>query len=86
MDSCDGLRVKNPSAMQEMRQEPGVESLGQEDLMEKEIATHSSILMWEISWAEESGDPSPCGCKESYMAEHAQAHRTTSSNLGSPRH
>ena len=57
MDSCDGLRVKNPPAMQEMRQEPRVESLGQEDLMEKEIATHSSILVWEISWAEEPGGP-----------------------------
>ena len=43
--------------MQEMRQEPRVESLGQEDLMEKEIATHSSILVWEISWAEEPGGP-----------------------------
>ena len=37
--------------MQEMR----VQSLGQEDSLEKEIATHSSILAWEIPWTEESG-------------------------------
>ena len=32
-----------------------VQSLGQEDLLEKEMATHSSILAWEIPWTEESG-------------------------------
>ena len=37
--------------MQKMR----VRSLGQEDPLEKEIATHSSILAWEIPWMEESG-------------------------------
>ena len=41
--------VKNPSAMQET-QEMQVESLGQEDLLEKEIATLSSILAWRIPW------------------------------------
>ena len=35
--------------MQEMQ----VQSLGQEDPLEKEMATHSSILAWEIPWAEE---------------------------------
>ena len=30
-------------------------SLGQEDPLEKEMATHSSILAWEIPWTEESG-------------------------------
>ena len=29
--------------------------MGQEDLLEKEMATHSSILAWEIPWTEESG-------------------------------
>ena len=29
--------------------------LGQEDLLEKEMATHSSILVWEILWTEEPG-------------------------------
>ena len=37
--------------MQEMK----APSLGQEDLLEKEMATHSSILAWRISWTEESG-------------------------------
>ena len=31
------------------------ESLGQEDPLEKEMATHSSILAWEIPWTEEPG-------------------------------
>ena len=30
-------------------------SLGQEDFLEKEMATHSSILAWEITWTEEPG-------------------------------
>ena len=32
-----------------------VQSLGQEDLLEKKMATHSSILAWEIPWTEEPG-------------------------------
>ena len=36
--------IKNPPTMQEMQ----VRSLGQEDALEKEMATHSSILAWEI--------------------------------------
>ena len=40
--------------MQEM-QEMQVQSLGQEDLLEKEMATHSSTLAWKIPWAEEPG-------------------------------
>ena len=36
-------------------QETWVRSLGQEDPLEKEMATHSSILAWEILWTEESG-------------------------------
>ena len=35
--------------------ETGVQSLGQEDPLEKEMATHSSILAWEIPWTEEPG-------------------------------
>ena len=46
--------VKNLSAMQEL-QEMQVRSLGQEDPLEKGMATHSSILAWRIPWAEESG-------------------------------
>ena len=32
-----------------------VQSLGQEDTLEQETATHSSILAWDISWTEEAG-------------------------------
>ena len=36
-------------------QETWVQSLGQEDLLEKEMATHSSIVAWKIPWREEPG-------------------------------
>ena len=36
-------------------QEAQVQSLGQEDPLEKEIGTHSSVLAWEIPWIEEPG-------------------------------
>ena len=35
--------------------ETWIQSLGQEDLLEKEMATHSSILAWKIPWMEEPG-------------------------------
>ena len=44
-------RVKRLSAVQETR----VQSLGLEDPLEKEMATHSSILAWKIPWTEEPG-------------------------------
>ena len=43
--------VKRLPAMQETR----VQSLGQEDPLEKEMATHSSTLAWKIPWTEEPG-------------------------------
>ena len=43
--------VKNLPAMQETR----VQSLGWEDLLEKEMVAHSSILAWEAPWTEEPG-------------------------------
>ena len=43
--------VKNLPAMWETQ----VQSLGQEDPLEKGMATHSSILAWKISWTEELG-------------------------------
>ena len=50
--------------------ETQVQSLGQEDLLEKEMATHSSILAWKIPWTEEPGRPySPWGHKELIMTE-----------------
>ena len=44
-------RLKRLHAMQET----WVQSLGQEDSLEKEMATHSSILAWRIPWREELG-------------------------------
>ena len=44
--------------------ETRVQSLCQEDLLEKETATHSSILAWKIPWMEEPGGYSPWGLKE----------------------
>ena len=44
----DGSDVKKLPAVQEMQ----VQSLGQEDPLEEEMATHSSILAWKIPWTE----------------------------------
>jgi len=52
--------VKNPPAMWET----WLQSLGWEDPLEKEMATHSSILFWRIPWTEEPGGYRPWGCKE----------------------
>ena len=43
--------VKNPPSVQDTQ----IQSLGQGDLLEKEMAAHSSILVWRISWTEEPG-------------------------------
>ena len=52
------------------RQETQVRSLGQEDPLEKGMATHPSILAWRIPWTEEPGGLySPWGCKESDMTD-----------------
>ena len=52
--------VKNLPAVQETR----VQSLGWEDPLEKEMATHSSILAWRISWTEEPGGLQFMGLQE----------------------
>ena len=49
--------VKNLPAMQET----WVQSLGWEDLLEKRMATHSSISAWKIPWTEESGGQQAMG-------------------------
>ena len=51
MASLVAQLVKNLPAVQETQ----VRSLGWEDPLEKEMATHSSILAWKISWTEEPG-------------------------------
>ena len=50
-------KIKNPPTMQEL----WVQSLGQEDPLEKRMATHSSILAWRIPWTEEPGGPQYMG-------------------------
>ena len=53
-----GLAVKNLLARQES-QEMQVQSLGQEDLLEEEMATHSSILALKMPWREEPSGLQP---------------------------
>ena len=53
--------VKNPYVMQEAQ----VGSLGQEDSLQKEMATHTSILAWEIPWTEEPGGLQSMGFQKS---------------------
>ena len=55
-------------------QETWVESLGWEDHLEKEMATHSSIPGWGIPWIEEPWRPQLMGCKESDATECPQVH------------
>ena len=45
------IMAKSPPAIQEI----WVQFLSQEDPLEKEMATHSSILVWRISWTEQPG-------------------------------
>ena len=52
--------VKNLPAMQE----PWVQSLGREDLLEKKMATHSSTLAWSITWTDELGRLQSMGITE----------------------
>ena len=50
-------------------QETQIRSLGQEDALEKEIATHSSILAWRIPWTEEPGGLVSRVAKSQYTTE-----------------
>ena len=57
--------VKNLPAIQET----WVQSLGQEDPLEKGMANHSGILAWKFPWTEEPGRLQSWGCQESDMTE-----------------
>ena len=57
--------VQNPLAVQET----WVQSLGQEDPLEKEMATHSSILAWRIPWTEQPGGLPSMGSQELNMTK-----------------
>ena len=61
--------------MQEM-QEGRVRSLAQEDLLEKEMATCSSILAWKISWIEEPGGLQSMDSQESDKTEQLNHHQS----------
>ena len=74
--------VKRLPTMRETR----VQSLGQKGLLEKEMATHSSILAWEIPWTEEPGVLQSMGkqmnqtqfsAKQQHTREHYKVLRTT---------
>ena len=54
--------VKKLSAKQDM----SVQSLGCEDQLEKEMATHASILAWEVPWTEEPGGLWSMGSQKSW--------------------
>ena len=56
LDKAEEPEIKWPTSAGSWKmQETWVQFLGQEDPLEKEIATHSSIFAWEISWTEEPG-------------------------------
>ena len=54
---------KNPTVMQET-QEMQVQSLGQEDSLKKDMATHSSVLAWKMPWTEKPGKLQSMGSQE----------------------
>ena len=58
-----GIRASLVAVMQEKQ----VRSLGGKDPLEKEMATHSSILAWDIPWTEEPGRLESTGSQESVM-------------------
>ena len=62
LPKCLRGKESGKPVMQEMQ----VRFLGGEDLLEKEIATHSSILAWEIPWTEESVGLLPMGSQKSW--------------------
>ena len=68
--------VKNLPAMQETQ----IQSLGQEDPLEKGMATHSSILAWRFPWIEEPGRL--WGCKVLDTTEQLSVHTHTHTLIG----
>ena len=66
MTSLVAQMVKHLPTMWETQ----IQSLGQEDLLEKEMATHSSILAWKIPWMEEPGRPQSMGSDSRTQLSH----------------
>ena len=65
-----GAVVKNPPAMQEM----WVQSLDRDDALEKEMATHSSILAWKIPWTKKPGRLQSMGSQKSQTQLNIHGH------------
>ena len=66
-------------------QDTWVPSLGREDPLEKEVATHTSILAWEVPWTEEPGGLQSMGLQKSrYMAERLTKQQQIKNNTGGP--
>ena len=63
----------NAGDLQEMQ----VRSLGWEDPLEKEMATHSSILAWRIPWIEEPGRPQSMGSQSQIRLSDTHTHTHT---------
>ena len=72
--------VKNPLAMQEAQ----AQSLGQENPLEKGMATHSSILAWRIPWAEEPGGLQSMGSQSQMRVPPDATVETTHNSQGDP--
>ena len=68
--------IKNPPANAGHTGDTGL-ILGQEDLLEEEMATHSSILAWRIPCRKKPNGYSPWGCKESDTTENTSTHMCT---------
>ena len=66
MDFPGGSVVKNLPEVQEMR----VRFVGQEDPLEKGMATHSNILAWRIPWTEEPGGLQSMGSQSQTQLSH----------------
>ena len=58
-------------------QETQAQFLAQDDLLEEEMATHSSILAWKFTWTEEPGRLESMGSQESDLTENTHIHTHT---------
>ena len=67
-----GKKKKKTCLTMQETQETQIQCLGQEDPLEKEMATHSSVLAWKITWRGEPGGPQSMGHKELYVTEHTR--------------
>ena len=74
-----GSVVKNSPAKQETQ----VRSLGQKDRLEKEMATHSSVLAEEIPWTKEPGRLQPMGSQESDTTQQLNKNNWKERKVGS---